>query len=40
MLERGVISRPLNDVMAFCPPLVTTDAQVVRCVDALAEALR
>ena len=40
MLELGVISRPLNDVMAFCPPLVISEAQVVRCVDALAQALR
>jgi adenosylmethionine-8-amino-7-oxononanoate aminotransferase len=40
MLARGVISRPLNDVMAFCPPLVISDAEVARCVDVLAEALR
>ena len=40
MLGLGVISRPLNDVMAFCPPLVISDAQVARCVDALAEAIR
>jgi adenosylmethionine-8-amino-7-oxononanoate aminotransferase len=40
MLAQGVISRPLNDVMAFCPPLVISDAQVARCVDALAEAIR
>lgn len=40
MLASGVISRPLNDVMAFCPPLVISESDVGRCVDALAEALR
>ncbi|MDH4143984.1 MAG: aspartate aminotransferase family protein [Acidimicrobiia bacterium] len=39
MLADGVISRPLADAMAFCPPLVMTDAEVTRCVDALARAL-
>ncbi|MEA3218576.1 MAG: hypothetical protein QOJ19_4732, partial [Acidimicrobiia bacterium] len=32
--------RPLNDVMAFCPPLVISESDIGRCVDALAEALR
>ena len=40
MLARGVIARPLNDVIAFCPPLVISDAQVGQCVDALAQAIR
>ncbi len=40
MLALGVISRPLAGAMAFCPPLVITEAEVVRCVDALAEALQ
>lgn len=40
MLELGVISRPLNDVMAFCPPLVINDTQVGQCIDALARAIR
>ena len=40
MLERGVIARPLGaDVVAFCPPLVITDAQVDQCLGALAEAV-
>lgn len=40
MLKRGVIVRPIGtDTVAFCPPLVITDAQVDRCVDAFAGAL-
>ena len=40
MVANGVISRPLpGNTMAFCPPLVITDAQVDQCVDALAAAL-
>jgi adenosylmethionine-8-amino-7-oxononanoate aminotransferase len=41
MLEHGVIARPLGtDVMAFCPPLVITDAQIDQCVSAFAAAVR
>ena len=40
MLERGVIARPIGmNVIAFCPPLVITDEQLVRCVDALADSI-
>jgi putrescine---pyruvate transaminase len=40
MLERGAIARALaTDSILFCPPLVTTDAQADRLVDALADAL-
>ena len=40
MLEGGVIPRNLGtSVVAFCPPLVITDAQIDRCVEALAAAL-
>ena len=40
MLERGVIPRNLGaSVVAFCPPLVITDAQIDRCVEVLAEAV-
>ena len=40
MLDRGVIPRNLGtSVVAFCPPLVITDAQLDRCVEVLAEAL-
>jgi adenosylmethionine-8-amino-7-oxononanoate aminotransferase len=41
MLRDGVICRPIGpDTLAFCPPLVTSDAQLDRIVDALASALR
>ncbi len=39
MLKLGVITRAIADhTITFCPPLVTTDAQVDRMVDALAIA--
>ncbi|MFN0091357.1 MAG: aspartate aminotransferase family protein [Acidimicrobiales bacterium] len=40
MLARGVIARPLADCIAFCPPLVISEAEIGQCVDALAAALR
>ncbi len=41
MLELGVITRAVGtDTNTFCPPLVTTDAQIDRIVDTLAAALR
>ncbi len=36
LLGEGVIARPLTDSLALCPPLVATEAQVDRIVDALA----
>ena len=40
MLELGVITRAIGtDTVTFCPPLVTTDEQIDRIVDALATAL-
>ena len=36
VLGQGVIVRPMSDVIGFCPPLVSTDAQVDQMVDALA----
>ena len=40
MLERGVIVRAIADhSVTFCPPLVTTDAQVDQIIDALAGAV-
>ena len=33
---QGVIARPMSDVIGFCPPLVSTEAQVDQMVDALA----
>jgi adenosylmethionine-8-amino-7-oxononanoate aminotransferase len=39
--EGGVVCRALNaDSLLFCPPLVTTDEQIDRIVDALAAAAR
>ena len=41
MLERGVIVRPIGEsTLACCPPLVMTDEEVDRVVDACASALR
>ena len=40
MLFREVIARPIGtDTMAFCPPLVITEADVDRCATALAESV-
>ncbi len=41
MYDRGVVCRALNaDSLLFCPPLVTSDEQVDRIVDAVAAAAR
>jgi adenosylmethionine-8-amino-7-oxononanoate aminotransferase len=41
MLDRGVITRAIGtDTLTFCPPFVTTDAQVDRIVDTLSSSLR
>jgi putrescine---pyruvate transaminase len=41
MLARGVITRAIGaDTLTFCPPLVTTDAQIDRIVDTLSTAVR
>lgn len=40
MLQRGVIARPIGtSIIAFCPPFVTTDAQLDQCVVALTESI-
>lgn len=40
MIGRGVIARPIGaDVVAFCPPLVVTDPEIDRCLEALAESV-
>jgi len=37
---RGVIARPIGaDTVAFCPPLVISDAQIDHCVEATGEAV-
>ena len=38
-VDRGVLLRPLGDVVVVMPPLTITEAEVVRVVDALADAL-
>lgn len=40
VLEEGVVVRPLGSSLAMCPPLVITDDEVDRIVDAIAAALR
>ncbi len=40
MMRRGVISRPIGtSIIAFCPPLVTTDVQLDQCVVALRDSI-
>ncbi len=38
-VERGVLLRPLGDVVVIMPPLTITDGEVGRIVDALADSL-
>ena len=41
MLANGVITRAIGaDTLTFCPPLVTTDAQIDRIIDTLARSVR
>lgn len=40
ILEKGVIVRPIGTCLAICPPLVITDDEIGRVIDALANALR
>ena len=41
MLADGVVTRPIGtSTLAFCPPLVITDAQVDQCVEAVGAAVR
>ncbi len=39
LLRRGVILRPLASSLAICPPLVITDEEIDRIIDALADTL-
>ncbi|MQB01275.1 MAG: aminotransferase class III-fold pyridoxal phosphate-dependent enzyme [Actinobacteria bacterium] len=39
MLERGVIVRALDNVIALCPPFVISDSELDHCVEALAECI-
>jgi adenosylmethionine-8-amino-7-oxononanoate aminotransferase len=38
-VDRGVLLRPLGDVVVLMPPLTTTEEEIVRVVDALEGAL-
>jgi adenosylmethionine-8-amino-7-oxononanoate aminotransferase len=41
LLTRGVIARPIGaSAIAYCPPLVVTDAELDHCVEATAEAVK
>jgi len=39
LFEAGVISRNMGDALAFCPPMIITEAQVDEMVDAVEGAL-
>jgi adenosylmethionine-8-amino-7-oxononanoate aminotransferase len=39
-VDRGVLIRPLGDVVVVMPPLTTTDDEIVRIIDALEAAIR
>lgn len=40
LLEEGVIARPIGrDTLAFCPPLVVSDAELDRCLEGAARAV-
>ncbi len=40
LLDYGVIARPIgNELLAFCPPLVISEAQMERCVDGTRRAI-
>jgi putrescine---pyruvate transaminase len=40
MLDRGVVSRPIGEALAFCPPLIITDAEIGSIFDRLADTLK
>jgi putrescine aminotransferase len=39
MLERGVIVRPIGDVVAFCPPLTSSDAEIDTMIEVLVDSI-
>ncbi len=40
LLDFGVIARPIgSDALAYCPPLVISDGQLDRCVEATSQAI-
>lgn len=40
MLDRGVVSRPIGEALAFCPPLIITDTEIGTIFDRLADTLK
>jgi adenosylmethionine-8-amino-7-oxononanoate aminotransferase len=41
LLARGVIARPIGaSTVAYCPPLVATDADIDECLEATAAAVK
>ena len=40
MISHGIIARAIPGVIAFCPPLVITDAQIDRMLDVFAETVQ
>ncbi len=38
-VDRGVLIRPLGDVIVLMPPLTTTEAEIDRIVTTVAEAI-
>jgi 4-aminobutyrate--pyruvate transaminase len=40
MLERGVVTRIVGDVILLAPPLVTSEAQIDRIVEVTGQAVR
>ncbi len=40
MMANGVIMRPMGTCLAICPPLVITDEEIGKMIDALAEAAK
>ncbi len=40
MRERGVLTRPLGNVIVIMPPYCVTEEQLARVFDVLAESLR
>ena len=39
MLENGVISRPMYDALAFCPPMIVNRGQIDEIVSAFEATL-
>lgn len=40
LMQHGVISRPMKDALAFCPPLIVGRAEVDLIIDALSKSLK